>query len=1126
MEIKDIRQFSEIGGVRKNPTVTQHGKFTKWNNNSGKFDYNCVGDGGDSDINVDYWTAFVTNIFEDISTDDYLTYVGKLGGLVHPNWAEFQMHTSGTKYLPLGALAWLDEVPSDKTGIVLPGDKKILFDNNDSIGGSSNFKYDYNTNRVLATGTKYFIDAKEVVAHSGTNSFYFGFGGISPTSGGTRNINTGWYAGRYLTTGSEDNTNIGPYAGSTPYSTMKRAINIGAHSGKYANTDDEFYLDNADYGDTATAKAKSFLYADLATERRLYIRDRLSVGKEGKFGDSGLADGAGEAGMFQMLPVSAGVVKPQWYSNGIWNDFESSVDVYLSNVTYGSGGLTFTMSDATTIGPVDISAVNTTTFATSPNSPATGQTATSDYGYLQISNSSFDNDEGFTFKDGLRWDNGNTELNIPGAIKMASKALYSASNGVFLQDGSHAYVRLGGAWKQLDNDPVVGENIVGENIGGADYEVYNTRVDDTLEFRTFQEMEYDEILNPYHRITMKYSSDGAAILIGTTAELNYLSTTVNTVDDRFLERTKGNGEALPIRAIRQGSGMVITQTEEYIQFDAVNGGAAALMTGSNLGAYDIFKQVNGVDFEFYGIDTIDTRVVLTQGATDVEIELDLDFVSADAAVVGVGEASLKSTITGTGVTGDEYTFTYKKLTSPLSSVVITETATEIQVEATSVAATGTNLPDPVTTSIPIYITGSAPDFEFKTLNTVDLNGHLNITANPDGETIDFEVDDLTYTYKGTIATAKELLEGTSGFEIVSKGIAVNADCGLTLDESTDNDIIIDQAIPIPYFDTGGGTAFMTTNLSSTSSKIVQEVYYKADARTGEAGAVATKYFELKLSGGLTYDINTNTLGTNISGGGGDTDYHLVDVNYSDEETTLDIIFDVKDSEGNHAGESPITLSIPRTAIISNLPVATYVDNTDPHVGTIEVDKSIYNWEDGQTQQLELDELTGVLKSPVAFVSYEQQNILHDEDNLSDPSFNTKRAQARANIGAAYVEGSAGENFNAKDLTAAGILEAAATDVVHVIGSIDIQDNEISSSTGTVRISGLSEQSIEQGFAETKITLDADASGVFTIYNSAGTKLFHLDVVGNMYLAGNIYAAGDIESRDTNTLPTVGILPLS
>jgi hypothetical protein len=202
---------------------------------------------------------------------------------------------------------------------------------------------------------------------------------------------------------------------------MVGGINIGANAGRYTNADNEFYLDNVDYLNTSAARAGSFLYADLAIERRLKIRDRLLVEKEGKFGDSGIADGDGEEGMFQMLAVSAGVVKPQYYSNGIWNDFESSVDVYLDDVTYLNGELTFTMSDATTIGPVDISDLLndiTVPFATSPNSPATGKTATSDYGYLQISNSSFTDNEGFTHATGLYWQNTNKYLNIPGAVTL------------------------------------------------------------------------------------------------------------------------------------------------------------------------------------------------------------------------------------------------------------------------------------------------------------------------------------------------------------------------------------------------------------------------------------------------------------------------------------------------------------------------------------------------------------------------------------------------------------------------------------------------------------------------------------------------------------------------------------
>ena len=89
------------------------------------------------------------------------------------------------------------------------------------------------------------------------------------------------------------------------------------------------FLDNADYSDTVTARTNSFLYADLDVERRLYIRDRLSVEKEGKFGTSGLSDAEGEYGMHQMSAASGG--NPQWHDGTEWKDYANSINTYLND---------------------------------------------------------------------------------------------------------------------------------------------------------------------------------------------------------------------------------------------------------------------------------------------------------------------------------------------------------------------------------------------------------------------------------------------------------------------------------------------------------------------------------------------------------------------------------------------------------------------------------------------------------------------------------------------------------------------------------------------------------------------------------------------------------------------------
>ena len=142
MELFQIRQFSEINGVIRNPTTTENGKFPRFNSSTSKFDFTKIGSG---DIDETYLTNFVTNLVGDTS-DDYLTSINQVQtGSANSNyWASFSMAESATKYLKLGRLAWLDtfEVPT------LPGDQKILFDRSNALSGDSKLKYNYNTNTI------------------------------------------------------------------------------------------------------------------------------------------------------------------------------------------------------------------------------------------------------------------------------------------------------------------------------------------------------------------------------------------------------------------------------------------------------------------------------------------------------------------------------------------------------------------------------------------------------------------------------------------------------------------------------------------------------------------------------------------------------------------------------------------------------------------------------------------------------------------------------------------------------------------------------------------------------------------------------------------------------------------
>ena len=96
----------------------------------------------------------------------------------------------------------------------------------------------------------------------------------------------------------------------------------------------------------------------------------LDVEKEGKFGTSGLSDAEGEYGMHQMSAASGG--NPQWHDGTEWKDYANSTNTYLNDYDLDGTDLTLILSDLSEVGPIDLSGINTTTFATSPSSPSTG----------------------------------------------------------------------------------------------------------------------------------------------------------------------------------------------------------------------------------------------------------------------------------------------------------------------------------------------------------------------------------------------------------------------------------------------------------------------------------------------------------------------------------------------------------------------------------------------------------------------------------------------------------------------------------------------------------------------------------------------------------------------------------
>jgi len=1132
--IRQLYEFRTIGGINRNPSASENNKVPVWNNANGVFDYTLI---GESNIDLTFLLAFINNVFTDITTDDYISSISKIG-----NAARFYYLSGRTPLdLNLGALAWLDEVEATLT---LPGNTKVLFDDNDTIGGNSNFTYNKTINKLqfIDTGLNFKTGSesyKEGFKYNGNYSWSIANGQSSVDKAGSYNITSGYKAGYGLRSTSSLNSIYGPYAGELISSTATGNIQIGSYAGRLNQDDNKFYLDNVSYADYTTEKDSSFLYADLETERRLYIRDRLAVAKEGKFGTSGLLDAEGEYGMYQMSATTGG--NPQWHDGTVWQDFANSTDTYLNDYDLTGSSLTLILSDLTEIGPIDLSGINTTTFATSPSSPATGKTATSDYGYIQISNSSFTNDEGFTYKEGLKWVNTTLELLVPGALNIASfTADPGFNNRSIWSDGDHAYIKLNGTSIQIDNEVNPVDEIDGENIGGAAYEVFKQRVDNDLQFRTFRSMPIHNTLNPNDRISMSFSTDGDAIFIGTTAEKNRLdSQPDSTFNDVVIDRDN-SGETLLMRALRPGTGVTLTQHEEYILIDSTGAGGGEVNTMDNNGAgIEFYADKNGAEFEMYTLSTTDARIILTQATdytTDPENTINLDLIIHGDTTPLVTSVTDSDTIfyEVTDANGDDPTIWFKRLIS--DTITFTTTANnELRLETGSAAATGTNLG----AGVGVYVDTTAPDFDFKTLIGI---GAVNVTANLDGETINIAVDDLLL--EDDVVGSGEVFsitqDETNPFYLYQKGFT--GDNGISVTEDTT--IIISNDIAIPSFtfiDRPNFTAGSYAGSGGAKGQISFVANYASDVRNGESLA-ETSIFELNIGTGLLYDSATNTLYTNNSVESAVDDYALrsIVLNEAYPEYTYDFTVD------NSLGTDPTVyqLVVPKY----ELPLATYTDNLtaytneNPVLGGVLIDPSVKSWERADTQQLAIDELTGVISVPSNLVAYDIQNHLLDEFN--DPGVNNQRTQARANIGAAYITGNSTVGFNASNFTASrrfycenvtpntGSAEFGSE--VSRIQNLLFRGTHITTTANNSSISltkrpssTVAPSEIAVGFGDVSFVVNSDqGNGTVTFFkrNDAGimTTLMRLDEAGNLYVKGNIYARGEIEAFDTDNTNTQGI----
>lgn len=115
MELRQIRQFSRLNGVNRNPTIDEHLGVPRWNNNIGYFEflrltnnteqYDGLVKRGSLAEGINYVWKLDDNKVPDWRPELYLTTVAKSSST---NDAIFTMSDGTELILPLGALAWSD----------------------------------------------------------------------------------------------------------------------------------------------------------------------------------------------------------------------------------------------------------------------------------------------------------------------------------------------------------------------------------------------------------------------------------------------------------------------------------------------------------------------------------------------------------------------------------------------------------------------------------------------------------------------------------------------------------------------------------------------------------------------------------------------------------------------------------------------------------------------------------------------------------------------------------------------------------------------------------------------------------------------------------------------------------
>lgn len=422
MKLFQIDGFHKIDGVTRMPGIDEHSLYPSWDDTLKRVVWN-------DPTKKRIYIKSITTV-GDVTTIEYVYPDNSIVTIVYNNGAD----------------------------ITLPGNTKILFDDNDSIGGDSAFVYDKVNHKVILSNSKGIsaientMDATvhNILQFVGNKSLFINTGSIKTPSSNISDVTAIGFNALESVSNATKTIAIGPYAGANTANNIHNNVYVGPYAGRLNQTSNKLFIHNADFSTINDFINKSLIYGDFLNGI-VNINNRLAVRNEVKIGAFNVVD-TPAGGMVQFVTGGVGKVKPQYYDNDAWVDFANSTEYHLTDVDVtDNGDDTITLTFIQT-GLADIEVTIPSTISIPGN----------DYDIQ------YKNEDGKLGASAKFNANPVTEiLGVDGVIALAIKQLddFTAVDGAIVNTGTHAYIRLADGFVQIDNERTNGQTNNGENVG-------------------------------------------------------------------------------------------------------------------------------------------------------------------------------------------------------------------------------------------------------------------------------------------------------------------------------------------------------------------------------------------------------------------------------------------------------------------------------------------------------------------------------------------------------------------------------------------------------------------------------------------------------------------------------------